>query len=278
MNNIWLVDGKAERQIDVADRGLTYGDGLFETIAVRDSRCRFLPEHLQRLARGCRQLGIPDQDLALLTDEAEMLASGINHGVLKIIVTRGIGRRGYKPPTPPVPTRIVGVEQTDAANNSHCQTGIRARLCKTRLGSNPALAGVKTLNRLENVLARAEWNDVSISEGLLCNQDGHLICGTMSNLFLIKGGAVKTPDLTECGITGIMREQITQCCGAADIPLEICQLTLEDAQHADELFVCNSSFGIWPIIQLDNYNLEIGPVTRALITALSELGVAECKL
>jgi len=276
MNKVWLVNGAAENTVNISDRGLAYGDGLFETIAVRDHSCRFLTAHLQRLTQGCERLGIPVPNRELLTSEVEMLASGVRHGALKIIVTRGSGPRGYRPPSKPETTRIVGVEQTQPHNKDLYRKGIRLRICNQKLGINPTLAGLKTLNRLENVLARAEWDDAETHEGLLSDHAGKLVSGTMSNVFLARNNTLCTPDLSGCGVAGIMRGLIIEHCTEQGIPLDICALSPKDARQADEIFVCNSNIGIWPVAELATERFAIGPVTQQLMAAVCASGVAEC--
>src|SRR5690606_13424665 len=146
------------------------GDGVFETLAVRDGRCEFWDRHLQRLTRGCEALRLPAPRPDQLGEEAGSLVRDVRQGVLKIIVTRGSGGRGYRPSREAVPTRILMLSEWPVYPDDWHESGVAVRLCEQRLGSQPALAGIKHLNRLEQVLARMEWDDTDIAEGLLCDQ------------------------------------------------------------------------------------------------------------
>jgi len=273
----WLVNGVTQSTVSVDDRGLAYGDGVFETIAVRDCACRFLDAHLARLAAGCRQLGIPHPDnVPLLADIEQLLdATGTHQGVMKIIITRGSGPRGYAYQRDQLqPTRIVGIAAGQQPAVS--PDGVRVRLCATPVSSNSHLAGIKSLNRLAQVLGRAEWDDPDIAEGLMADDQGNLIGGTMSNLFMVRQGKLWTPPVTECGVAGIMRGQVMQ---AAEQQIDILEqyFSATDLGAADEVFLTNSLIGIWPVAALDKQRFNVGPETRQLMQSLAERGVSECR-
>jgi 4-amino-4-deoxychorismate lyase len=145
------------------------------------------------------------------------------------------------------------------------------RLCTTRLGSNPQLAGIKHLNRLEQVLARQEWNDPDIREGLLLDAEGFMIEGTMSNLFTVTGKSLATPDLTGCGVAGIMRTVVLEQAASLGLDVTVKPLPLAAVQQADEVFLTNSLIGIWPMIELENRAWNPGPVTRQMQECLANL-------
>jgi 4-amino-4-deoxychorismate lyase len=264
-----LVNGSDTGCIDAVDRGHAYGDGVFETIAVHATGPRFWNRHMARLQSGCHRLGIAAVDEAVLRKECDSLlerVAGDRNYVLKIIVTRGAGGRGYRPNTSTPPTRILQLH--DWPELPPVPNGIRATLCSLRLGNNPQLAGIKHLNRLEQVLARAEWSDPEIREGLMLDQGGRVIEGTMSNLFLVKNSVLHTPDLTRCGVAGIMRNIVLEIANEQDYATKVSDITLNEIFMADELFVCNSLIGIWPITGLDSNRYSIGPVTTGLQTYL----------
>ena len=259
------VNGKPGMQVATTDRGLLYGDGIFETISVHAGKPRFWPRHMARLQTGCHRLGISRVDLAQLRSEVDELlqvAAPTGSLILKLIITRGVGQRGYWPDPDAQPTRILQLFEWPPGGAD--QDGIRATLCTLRLGNNPQLAGIKHLNRLEQVLARGEWDDPDIDEGLLLDQEGRVIEGTMSNLFLVKDGLLQTPDLTRCGVAGIMRAVILDRAMAAGIETRVCDLQLDDLYQADELFVCNSLFGIRPILAVNSNRYPHGDITRQL--------------
>jgi 4-amino-4-deoxychorismate lyase len=245
------INGVAVDCVDASDRGLLYGDGLFETMAVRNGRASSWSRHMARLLAGCARLGIPAVDTVQLAHEADELLAGIGHGVLKVIVTRGSGGRGYRVPETVAPRRILQLHPWPDFPPAAEESGVAVRLCTTRLCHNPLLAGIKHLNRLEQVLARREWDDPKIVEGLLLDVDGRLIEGTMSNLFLVRGQSLLTPDLRRCGVAGIMRSVILEQAKRLSLPVKICALDMEDLLAAEEVFLCNTLIGIWPVIAID---------------------------
>ena len=264
----WLVNGQPDGHLSPEDRGLAYGDGLFETIALRVGEWRFVDLHFERLHAGCERLGISPPDRNLLLAELGQAAAGCRHGTAKLIITRGVGPRGYRPPPNVCPTRIVGVSAAGEAVGQSWRDGIRVRYCTTPLSENPRLAGLKTLNRLDQVLARAEWTTPEIAEGLMKTGQGHVVCGTMSNLFIVDDGVVRTPSLQRCGVSGIMRHVVLEEARSLGIATQECELGETDVSRAQELFVSNSQQGIGPIVRVENDTRESGTVTKALMAAL----------
>ena len=251
-----LINGQPDNRIPVTDRGLQYGDGLFETLAFRRGKLEFLNAHLQRLMWGCERLGINFADKDKLEVElATLCAQTAEDSVIKIMVTRGSGGRGYKAPEEAEPLRIISSHPMPDYPES-CQQGITVRLCQHRLGINPALAGIKHLNRLEQVLARSEWDDHTIREGLMRDINDKLVEGTMSNLFMIQNGQLVTPTIAENGIAGIMRGEVIKLASKLDIPVTEKDMSLNDLEQADEVFLTNSIIEIWPVTQLWNTDLK----------------------
>ncbi|MDH3871817.1 MAG: aminodeoxychorismate lyase [Gammaproteobacteria bacterium] len=266
-----LVNGTPEDRVSSLDRGLLYGDGLFETIAVVGGRPRFWLRHMARLQAGCERLGIPCPDTDSLAGEAQGLLQDVERCVLKIIVTRGTGGRGYRPPADPQPTRIVQRHPWPDYPASWREQGVRVRLCEQRLVQNPPLAGIKHLNRLEQVLARLEWEDPDIMEGLMADGQGNLVEGTMCNLFIVQDQQLVTPDLGRCGVNGIVRAVLMELAGELGLPVVVRDLTLTTLQEADEVFLTNSVIGIWPVRQLADHSWPRGAVTQQLQERLAAL-------
>ncbi|WP_333874895.1 aminodeoxychorismate lyase [Methylobacter sp.] len=272
-----LINGESREHIEIADRGFQYGDGLFETIEVRNGQAVFLERHLERLNAGCQRLFIPFQDTELLRFEAGELcrrwALGIHsrQAVLKIIITRGSGGRGYRQPDVIRPTRVLSLHPYPDYPEIYREQGIVARICATRLGLNSTLAGIKHLNRLEQVMARAEWNNSAIQEGLMLDVNDHVIEGTMTNLFYIKNNSLYTAVLAQSGVAGIMRGMIMRI--SADHGLSIIEhvFTTDELFSADEVFVCNSIIGIWPVKQIDTTHFSVGPITKSIQTQMDRL-------
>lgn len=264
------VNGKVVSELSLQDRGLSYGHGVFETLRIAGGKPLLWPEHLQRLLAGCQRLSIPTQLLAEQLQQEMAALPSVEDGVLKIIVTAGEGGRGYRLPVQPSPTRILQLMPVPVYPDLPAEHGIEARWCQIRLGCAPALAGIKHLNRLEQVLARAEWTDEHIREGILCGQDGYLAEGTMSNLFLVYDGVLITPDLHDYGVAGVMRQHLIELAGSAGISVEVKKLQPKDLLGADEVFFCNSLIGIWPLRLLEQQVFIPGPVTRRLQALLTE--------
>ena len=263
-----LVNGIAPaedtRGVDVRDRGLNYGDGLFETMALQQGRVRFLDAHLQRLESGCARLGIVFPGAALLQADISAMVSSQQNGVVKIVITRGIGGRGYRPGNEATATRIVTLHDHPTSTSND----IAVRWCDMRLSRNPALAGIKHLNRLEQVLAQGEWGDPHVEEGLMIDYEGELVCGTSSNIFLVRNGELLTPDLRYCGVRGIMRAAVINAAKELNIPVHEEPLWPDDLEGAAEVFLTNAVRGVRAVIALNERTWERGVVTRSICKAL----------
>ena len=258
-----LVNGQPIDHISVADRGLQYGDGLFETIAVTDCGAEFWDRHMARLKEGCNRLGIPAPDPEVLEKEAVQVCPAQGSSVLKISMTRGEGGRGYKSLEPVNPTRIVAAYPPPSYPGKAWQEGVNVRICQTPLGANPRLAGIKHLNRLEQVLARQEWDD-DFSEGIMLDSSGNAVEGVMTNLFLVKNSQLYTPDLSNCGVAGIMRQVILEIAEAFDIRRNIQSIPEAELFQADEVFLSNSVIGIWPVKRLGEQLFNVGCLTQQI--------------
>ena len=274
--DISLVNGKLESSVPVTDRGLHYGDGLFETILCLDQQLILRAPHLARLWRDAVRLKITiditalEKELAQL--QAMMAALGKDAGVVKIIVTRESSGRGYSTGGCGGSNRLLqftsGIQYPKANRD-----GIRMALSDLKLAQQPALAGIKHLNRLEQVLAHSAIPKPFYQEALLCDSQQRVIEGTISNVFFVKDGKLVTPGLDQAGVRGVMRDHIMD---AIAPPLKImtseARVTLADVLAADEVFVCNSVFGVWPVQALHVREYAIGTVTRRVQHAVDALG------
>jgi 4-amino-4-deoxychorismate lyase len=267
VNSLWLVNGQPTG-VDPADRGLAYGDGLFETMAADAGVIRWFDLHLDRLEEGCRRLEIPAPSRSLLAREIGAWCPKDGRAVVKLIVTRGPGARGYLPPEAAAPTRVLAISSWPDYPDSHYHLGISARVCQLRLGENPALAGIKHLCRLEQVLAQLELRGHQVQQGLLLDTSGHVVGGTSSNVFAVYDGALSTPALARCGIKGVMRRAVLESARTLGIRADERDLTLGEVLGADEVFATNSLFGIWPVSDIDGRHFPVGPTTRRLMTQL----------
>lgn len=247
-----LVNGKQGNLISIRDRGLLYGDGVFRTLRISNGHALHWPLHYKKLQHDCNALGIACPDVELLSAELNDLLVQFPDGVLKLIITRGEGTRGYAPSMQSTPARIWDVSPLPDYPADWAIHGIKARLCQLRISQQPRLAGIKHLNRLENVLAAAEWDDAGIAEGLLQDAAGNVIAGTRSNLFMLRGGELLTPDLSRCGVAGVQRDRVLEWAALHNVSCRIGQFALDELLAADEIFLVNSVIGLWPVRELQD--------------------------
>ncbi|KPK37703.1 MAG: hypothetical protein AMJ69_10620 [Gammaproteobacteria bacterium SG8_47] len=267
-----LVNGVAQPSVSVLDRGLHYGDGLFETIAVAQGEAVLWDRHLARLRAGCERLGFVCPSPGTLRSETILLCAGHRRAVLKWIITRGGAGRGYRPSSDALPNRI-GLIYAWPEHPPECWShGVKLALCSVALSAQPALAGVKHLGRIEQVLAAAECEALGAHEGVMLDLEGRVVEGSMSNLFLVKDGRLRTPALTSCGIAGIMRQfVIDRAEGLGVAGVDICHLDVEALRTADELFVTNSVIGLWPVREFDGRHFgRPGPVSRQFLEVIRD--------
>jgi 4-amino-4-deoxychorismate lyase len=272
------VNGVIGAQVSPLDRGFAYGDGVFETCKMLNGKIPLWHLHKERLLKSCEQLLIPvaidlvEAQLANLV--RSLAATDIENAVVKIMVTRGEGGRGYRAPDSVSPTIVIGVFPAANYPQSYFSQGIVARLCDSRLSCNPSLAGLKHLNRLEQILARAEWQDDAIAEGILLDTQSNLIEAIFSNIFLIKNGELFTPDLSEAGVAGVMRRFIIETLAPqAGLKVHVERLRFADLIGADAVFLCNSLYGIWPLRKLlseNSHDFNVDAITLKLQTLLYE--------
>lgn len=256
-NHSYLINGSFEQAISVFDRGFAYGDGIFRTMRMRNGLPVNWPFHYQKLVADCAVIGIvcPSAEL-LMSDlqklfEMDMFSEGISQ-VAKIIITRGEGARGYAPPAVTVPTRVIVKSAMPHYAELNYLQGVQLHVCEIRLALQPKLAGIKHLNRLENVLARMEWREDSIFEGLLLDPAGNVIECTMSNVFARFGNRLITPDLSQCGVAGITRQRILGLENVLGLGVLVESLTLDQLLQADEVIICNSLYGAFQVNSIDN--------------------------
>lgn len=264
-----LVNGHPSGSVDALDRGLAYGDGIFRTLRTRDGQPLWWRDHVAKLAADCAALMLVCPDEAELRAEVCRVAAA-GEGVAKIVLTRGTGARGYAPPAGQTGTRIVMAAPLPAHARPDAPAEITARWCTLRLARQPRLAGIKHLNRLENVLARAEWDDPTIFEGLLCDDTGAVIGGVTSNLFWIKEGELFTPDLSACGVAGVARTRLLHAATRLGMRTHIGRYLPDVILAADEVMICNSVIGLRRVARLDDVTWLSAGWTTVLNNALYE--------
>ncbi len=254
-----LINGKAADTLSSRDRGFQYGDGLFETLALFDGEVKFWPLHWLRLCDGCARLFLPKPNEMQILSEIDLLSSGVGKEIVKVIVSRGEGVRGYAFNEAELePTRVVSIHSWPDFLEKNTTNGVELFVCQTAVSKQPALAGIKHLNRLENVLARHEWNDARYAEGIMLDGENNVVEGTMSNLFLVKDSILQTPALSDYGVAGITRQRIMAMASEKGITLEVNQVTLAELEQADEVFICNTVIGIWPVKKIRLQYFQIG--------------------
>jgi len=250
------IDGVPGVSVPSDDRGLQYGDGLFETILVRDGRPRFLEAHLTRLMLGLARLGVPFESIdALRADIACAAAQAPSVAIIKVIVTRGSSRRrGYAPEEGARPRRIVALWPTVLTPS--VASGVVLGIAHSRAATSSALAGLKHLNRLENVLAAAE-----IAEGefdvIMVDFAHRVISGSSCNLFVVNAGRLATPHVDTAGVAGVMRGIVLREAPRLGIGCELRALTLEDVTNADEVFATNARAGVVPVARVGEHPIRM---------------------
>ncbi len=281
-----LINGVASNFLNVNDRSIHYGDGVFETILCHQQHLFYWQEHYQRLSTSAKKLKLhcPAEEVFLtdirkLLDEEASNKDGRNkddnYFSIKVILTRGEGERGYLFSDKAVSNRIVLVATLDANYSSLLSNKLLAGdlfLCKQQVSINKQLAGLKHLNRLENVMARNEWGSHSkqtnIIDGLMLNANQHVIEGCMSNLFAVKNNELLTPDLSLSGVDGIMRQAIIDLADKLDLKLTITNLGKDEILAMDELFISNSLIGIKSVSCFEETTYNQQPITKLIFEQL----------
>ena len=284
MSEISWVNGVETDSISVNNRGLAYGDGLFETIAVRAGRPQLLDLHLQRLYLGCHKLAINLDPIKLRTELNAFIERCCVYfsgdAVVKLIICRQSSGRGYASDPSVEASRILTGFSSPSPDFNILQRGVALRFCTTPISINPSLAGMKHLCRLDNVLARGEWVNSGLPnadffDGLMLDDHQNVIEGTMSNLFLVKNNTLITPSLERCGVAGVMREWvITVLAEKLNLPVTKSVLNKADLWTADELFVCNSLHKLVPVKRLGDHSWTAWPITAMLHQLSEELMLA----
>lgn len=259
-----MINGEQGGVIHAMDRGVMYGDGVFRTMCMRHGHVHCWPQQYNKLQADCQALDILCPARQTLEQELQQLARDKPDGVVKIIVTRGEGGRGYRVPDSVSPNRVLLTSPLPEYPTAFWHEGVKLHLCNLRVSHQPRLAGIKHLNRLENVLARMEWDDATIADGLLLDAEGWVVEGTMSNVFMRSGQRLLTPDLSQCGVAGLQRQRILQHAPSLGLTPEVTHISLPTLLNADEVFVCNSVIGVWPVRQIGASAIPLGPVAAQM--------------
>lgn len=265
------VNGEATEDVWVFDRGFSFGDGVFETIRWQNSAAALLEYHLERLERGCQRLAIPlsvtrlNGELQALFERLSAIGSS---AVIKIQVTRGEGGRGYAIDPDMFPTIVISAFPALDYSEQR-RLGMELGFCRQPISSGLMLAGIKHMNRLENVLLKQEAMEQGYNDALVCDSDGRIIETTAANIFIRKGGVLKTPSLQRSGVEGVIRRLIIDKLGPQlGLDVDVCSCDLSDLWSADEVFICNSLMGIVPVLKIDfdDQVLEFSPLETVSVT------------
>ena len=259
MSSVIYIGHERVDAVSIANRGLAYGDGVFETMRVHLGALPLWPLHLARFRAGADRLGIALPDVAFIASRIAEMASTTDSGVLKLLLTRGDGGRGYAPPAEALPTWTLSQHALPLATSD-----LRLHDCKTRLAFQPALAGIKHCNRLEQVLARGECERAGCDEGLMRDMAGNPVCATSANLLVLRDDRWITPPVDACGVAGVLRGWLV-----AQGLVEVAALSPDDVADADDLALCNAVRGILPVRPLAAREWPSHPATSELRARLA---------
>lgn len=246
----FLINGHRDGCIAPLDRGFAYGDGVFRTLPIRAGSPHRWERHYRKLCEDCKALGIVCPSEETLEADISALINDDDDATIKIVITRGESARGYAVPALAQPTRLVIRTPAQSYAPENASEGVKLHLCTLRLSHQPKLAGIKHLNRLENVLARMEWVDPQFVDGLLLDIDDRVIECTMSNIFIRVGRHIQTPDISRCGVAGVTRERILEVAPEMGYQTDVSIFDLEQLFDADEVIICNSLYGAWQVREL----------------------------
>lgn len=264
MKPIVLINGKRTRKLSVFERTHQFGDGLFETLVIRDGKLLFWRAHFKRLERGRERLGIGK--VAAKTWLADInkayQLSGLDQAVVKLTLSRGQSTRGYGFDKTIKPTRVVMVSPMPKMPQTY-----HLSRCAHGYGANALLAGIKHNNRLEQVLARI---DLKTDECVMLDANAQVISASQGNIFYLKGNTLVTPELTDCGIEGTVRQQVIQLADDLGLEMSIEAFNWQQLLAADEVFVTNSVVGIKPVARIDQTEYR-SEKTQEMIKAFNTL-------
>ncbi|MDC9597863.1 aminodeoxychorismate lyase [Xenorhabdus anantnagensis] len=270
----YWINGNQCDHLPVNDRAVQFGDGCFTTIRVEQGLPALLPLHIKRLQKGVEKLFMPALDWFQLETHIKQVVKGCESGVLKVILSRGTGGRGYSFDDTIKPTQILSLSSYPERYIAQRQKGASLVLSPIPMGINPYLAGIKHLNRLEQVLIKQFIEQSKADEALVLDSDGLLIECCTANIFWRKGKSVYTPDISQCGVEGVMRQKIIELLAESDYNL-LCVMRYPEAlAHADEVLICNSLMPVVPVDQIQAH--ENQPAWKYQSRELHEYLLPEC--
>lgn len=257
---------EAEATVSIFDRSFLYGDGLFEVMRVFGGKPFRWNDHMERLRRGAAFVKIqpPFSDSELHKAALQLIEQNtLPEALLRITLSRGVGRRGYSPAGAENPTLTMTLHLAPGADGQPPPAG-RVITASFRLPANEALAQFKTCNKLPQVMARAEADAAGADEALLLNTNGEVVEGSSSNLFWVADGAVCTPPLTSGILAGVTRIVVLELCRELELPSAEKSITAAALRRTDGVFLSLSSWGIVEVISIDGEKAARSPTTRRL--------------
>ena len=274
----YLINGSFDHVISPFDRGFAYGDGVFRTMKMVGGLPDSWPLHYQKLVADCAAINIVCPSPELLMSDLQQLFSPIDLpqdqlAIAKIIITRGEGNRGYTPPAITAPMRVVTKSAMPQYSEIRFSEGVNLTVCETRLASQAKLAGIKHLNRLENVLARMEWTDAhmtnGIADGIMLDSAGNVIECTSANIFARFGDTLTTPSLLQCGVAGITRQRIIDLAYTLSLKVKVEVIDFPTLLSADEVIICNSLYNAWQVKTIQDKTIKTGALAANIRVALN---------
>ena len=266
-------NGELAEQIDISDRGFQFSDGFFETILLAEGKAPLIAEHKARIKQSAQRLRINVDD-GLIDSTVSLAIDSVKNAqaILKIIVTRGSGGQGYKG-SMVTQANIAGVlRDYSPLPVTALKSGVEVMCCEYVLPSNPVLAGMKLLGSMNYVMASFELSESNAFEGLLCDDEGFYVEGTRTNLWLVKGNRIITPDLSRCGVAGVMRRYILDYARSLEnIEWDFRRVDETLLMTCDEIFLTNAVFGVIPVCAiLNKRELKPGKITQRLMAWLNQ--------
>lgn len=270
----FIINGSFDFTISPFDRGFAYGDGVFRTMLVRNGVPVCWPQHYQKLVADCAAIRIVCPSAELLMNDLQQLFSlkevaEDSVAVVKVIITRGEGERGYAPPAITSPLRVLIKANAPIYPASYFNEGVELHVCKTPLATQPLLAGVKHLNRLENILARMEWTDPNIVDGIMLDSEKNVMECTSANIFMRDGNTLITPKLEQCGVAGVTRQRVIDLTHLFGLSMRVEQVNLPQLLSADEVFITNSLYGALQVKKIQQQYWEPTSLTTDIRKALA---------
>lgn len=263
MPKVW-INGERHHRLDPLDRGLAYGDGLFATMRIAEGKIAFLSEHLERLSQGAKRLGMPWSASSQLILQLEELAAVETCGCIKLLLSRGCGGRGYAAPEPCDVTEVVSVHDFPRHYKHWQQVGIAITTSPIKLSTQPRLAGIKHLNRLEQVLIKSEPIVEGYDDWLVLDAKNNVVESSMANLFFVNGTQIVTPSMSLSGVAGMMREQIIYALIDSGFALEARPITHSSLSQFQHAFMTNSLLGLIDINKIDDLDYARASFTETL--------------